>query len=322
MKPAGFASAAFMLVFSALSANALETAYQDHHDTLASAVADRHIPEVRRLLEEGADPYAVTRIEYKGNPAQAPVFAAAILSKDHAVLEAFLKAGVSPTKPLTVVVNGKSCTLPPVLVAVNHRIRAVAELVQYGATLNIPATACHETPLIEAVYAGNTMMVEFLLNRGVRINERGWNEKSALHAAVAASTPFEWNDQLTAQIIEAGGEVDATNRQGETPLHWAAEHSCRKCLDLLLEHGADALKADARGRTARAIAARGRSEAINAILQREEVRLRALQRKEAQRNAAEAARQRAREAAEADETVPPPEPVVDSEDGAAADGAL
>jgi ankyrin repeat protein len=311
----------FVFAFAAIAvatahAGAVQTAYQEHHDTLATAVADRHIPEITRLLDEGADPYALTRFEYKGQEAQGPVFAAAILSKDHAVLQAFLDAGVNVNKPLPFVIDGTSCAVPPVIVAVNHRIKTLKALLDKGATLDVAATACHETPLIEAVYAGNTLMVEYLLDQGRRINERGWNEVSVLHAAIASRAPFpQWIPQMLTVLLEAGAEVDAANRQGETPLHWAADHGRRDCLEMLLERGADVTRQDARGRTARNIAYENRQEAIMVILRREETRLRK-EREQAVRDAAAAA---ARARVSEGENPSTPAEDAESETGAAAE---
>lgn len=74
-------------------------------------------------------------------------------------------------------------------------------------------------------------------NRQIRqvINTRvGRNQVNALHIAAAMQ-----QCNILQQLIELGGDINAKDRRGFTPAHFAALGSSRECLDILFENQAD-----------------------------------------------------------------------------------
>lgn len=74
----------------------------------------------------------------------------------------------------------------------------------------------------------------------------GCGTVTVLHAAAAAG-----NSVLMEFLLQNGASWQPTDVQGRTPLHYAILHDCVDCAKLLLKRSSDAAKAmDARGRTA------------------------------------------------------------------------
>jgi hypothetical protein len=73
------------------------------------------------------------------------------------------------------------------------------------------------TPLLAAVTNKQTSAAELLLNAGANPNRVHPMFGTAIHAAAAAG-----DDELLKLIIDHGGEVNATNAQGQTPLQMLA----------------------------------------------------------------------------------------------------
>lgn len=65
--------------------------------------------------------------------------------------------------------------------------------------------------------------------------EAGYNERSPLHEAAAYNTV-----DMVRLLVSTGLDVTAQDLDGDTPLHFAAEHNPdREVVRLLLDHGAD-----------------------------------------------------------------------------------
>lgn len=72
------------------------------------------------------------------------------------------------------------------------------------------------------------------IERGTSL-EAGYNERSPLHEAAAYNTVG-----VVRLLVSKGLDVTAQDLDGDTPLHFAAEHNLdREVVRLLLDHGAD-----------------------------------------------------------------------------------
>ena len=115
--------------------------------------------------------------------------------------------------------------------------------------------------LISAVKSRNPRAVQKLLKASPEL-ARGQDAggSTALHHAAAFSTPA-----IVRQLLDAGADIEAKNRFGQRPLHWA--FTDREKTSLLLERGAE-LNAQANdGRTALYLAASQRnSDAVLELL--------------------------------------------------------
>ncbi|XP_026331105.1 tankyrase-2-like, partial [Hyposmocoma kahamanoa] len=67
-------------------------------------------------------------------------------------------------------------------------------------------------------------------------------------------------------LIRKGARVNEKNKEGQTPLHVATEHSHLDAMDLLLRHGAKVNACDARGESPLSLAARRDSAAACRLL--------------------------------------------------------
>ncbi|KAL4714330.1 hypothetical protein ACJJTC_009682 [Scirpophaga incertulas] len=75
-----------------------------------------------------------------------------------------------------------------------------------------------------------------------------------LHCAAASLYPKR--KQVMEMLIRKGARVNEKNKEGQTPLHVATEHSHLDAMDLLLRHGAKVNACDGRGESALSLAAR------------------------------------------------------------------
>ncbi len=113
-----------------------------------------------------------------------------------------------------------------------------------GADVN--ARSQGATPLIRAADNNNENMVSALLERGADVHARSTRmNATALNAACSASS----NIEIVNRLIKAGADVNAANKEGRTPLHWAVDRNWPICVQTLINHGADVSAKDERGRT-------------------------------------------------------------------------
>ncbi|KAL0808669.1 hypothetical protein ABMA28_013103 [Loxostege sticticalis] len=85
-----------------------------------------------------------------------------------------------------------------------------------------------------------------------------------LHCCAASVYPKR--KQVMEMLIRKGARVNEKNKDGQTPLHVATEHSHLDAMDLLLRHGAKVNACDARGESALSLAARRDSAAACRLL--------------------------------------------------------
>ncbi len=96
-----------------------------------------------------------------------------------------------------------------------------------------------------AAMEGDVKSAEFLINQGVDVNLRRWDEWTPLHlAALNTQTGMaEW-------LLSKGADPNAMTNNGETPLHHALKfQSQQDMIRVLLEAGSDPWRQDANGTT-------------------------------------------------------------------------
>ncbi|MDX1980213.1 MAG: ankyrin repeat domain-containing protein [Bryobacteraceae bacterium] len=116
--------------------------------------------------------------------------------------------------------------------------------------------------LIAAVKARNAQSVKALARRAV-VRSQDAGGSTALHHAAAFGTPA-----IMRQLLDAGADIEAKNRFGQRPLHWAFAH--RERTALLLERGASINAQANDGRTALYLAASQRhsEDVVTLLLER------------------------------------------------------
>ena len=121
-----------------------------------------------------------------------------------------------------------------------------------------------QSGLLDAVKAGDTVRVRAFIDKRADVNATQADGTTALHWAVDRDVP-----EMVQILIRAGANVKATNRYGATPLWLASVNGNSKTMAMLLEAGADASSANADGETALMVAARtGRNDAVSLLLTR------------------------------------------------------
>ncbi len=126
-------------------------------------------------------------------------------------------------------------------------------------------TANRDVPLIAAVRAGDVEAVRaFVVDATVDVNQTEADGATALHWAVHRNGAI-----LVDLLLDAGADVAATNRYGVPPIALAAENGNATILEALLDAGADPNAALPEGETVLMTAARaGDADAIRLLLVR------------------------------------------------------
>jgi ankyrin repeat protein len=104
------------------------------------------------------------------------------------------------------------------------------------------------TPLHLAVFFGRVNIVHFLLSKGANIDAPSRNDQivTPLHSALA--NPH--NSSVGELLIEAGANLNVTQSEGYTPLHYAAANGLDQVIHSLLAHGVDTSIKNHQGKTA------------------------------------------------------------------------
>ena len=94
--------------------------------------------------------------------------------------------------------------------------------------------------------------MQLLLSFRARASATTSDQQTALHFAARAGA----QGQVLEQLLAEGLAVDARDRWGRTPLHWAVVNGHRSVVQRLLGHGADRLALDAQRETPLQVAER------------------------------------------------------------------
>ena len=122
--------------------------------------------------------------------------------------------------------------------------------------------AAGEVPLIDAVKSGDAPLVRTLITDAIDINATEIDGTTALHWAAHGN-----HLELAELLLAAGAAADPTNRYGVTPLALASINGSTPMITRLLEAGADANRANPEGETPLMTAARtGNADAVRVLL--------------------------------------------------------
>jgi cytohesin len=254
---------------------------------LHEAIHARKTEMVALLLQNHADPNARTDPNYRDivQRGYTPLLMATTRNEPE-IIDTLLAFKADPNlknpdgrTPIFNVINNEY--------SMADRGRMLAALLEHGADPNVSvgiqnnATKMPDYPLNDAVGHAGTNLVAMLLKHGADPNLQT-GESSPLMQAVqnarfdsnrrkpelvlllldykanpnvadaSGQTPLFYTLPLTGiveRLLAATAGVNATNNQGETPLHWAAGARLKTAAELLLEHGADINAQDHAGNT-------------------------------------------------------------------------
>jgi len=108
-----------------------------------------------------------------------------------------------------------------------------------------PTISRYVEPIHVAVMSGSPDAVTLLLDRGVGVNARAYDGRTALHAAASAGRV-----DLVALLLDRGADPAARTDYGYTPLSLAASSGSREMVRLLVSRGAPVNGPDLSGATA------------------------------------------------------------------------
>ncbi len=95
--------------------------------------------------------------------------------------------------------------------------------------------------MIKAIAAGDIVLVEKILSNGFNVNKRIHfknTETTFLHLSIRRNADGNWYEEVVETLIAQGGNVNAVDSLGQTPLHRACKREDNKIVKLLLENKA------------------------------------------------------------------------------------
>ena len=140
-----------------------------------------------------------------------------------------------------------------------RKVERLHELLVADPSLVAAWSADGFTPLHYAAFFGDGAVAAMLLDAGSGPNVRSRNDFAVMpiHSAVAGK-----RGDVVRALVEAGADVNVTQRHGWTPLHGAAEHGDHATVELLLRAGADPAAVNDDGKAATDLARTGGHEAL------------------------------------------------------------
>lgn len=127
--------------------------------------------------------------------------------------------------------------------------------------VGIVVAAAEKSPVADAVERGNKTELQALLTRKTDVNATQLDGTSALHWAI-----YRNEVAVVDQLLKAGAKVSIANRQGITPLYMASLYGNPDIVSRLLKAGADGKALGPNGETMLMLAARNGSGAVIKLL--------------------------------------------------------
>jgi ankyrin repeat protein len=191
------------------------------------AVTKGHLDVVNRLLSAGADPNALGH----WYEAHVTILAEACMGKSASVVRALLEAGADTHRYSQLRENNE----PPIHTAARcGNIDMIRVLVQHGADVNEQIeegwTALHKAARRRSEDIVEALLFEFHADSSLAL----------VNGSLPIHTAAVWNSPECIQLlIRAGSDINARNKSGRTPLHWAADRGAADAVGWLRGNGAD-----------------------------------------------------------------------------------
>ena len=202
--------------------------HQNEAYPLCTAARHARLGVIKLLLRHGFDANESEPDEYELWDNESPLRLAAVHDRPD-IIQALLEAGADIEDASTHDRKSGQTALSRALYHCNTK--AVAVLLKWGASTDILVDEDRSTPMQWAARFGESEIVSLLLKRNVQINDGA----SAVPLALAARL---CQQEMVAQLIDAGADVEALNDFGGNALHEAAAAGHEAITALLLSKGA------------------------------------------------------------------------------------
>lgn len=130
-------------------------------------------------------------------------------------------------------IGNEASQIPLCYAAWNGHAEVVKVLLENGAYVKGRG---NKVPLVDAANYGYLEVAEILLSYGADINQKGMDEYTALHTAVA-SRPVQV--EMIKFLLSKGADVNTKAIHNRTPLNTACDRGDEEIIQILLERGAD-----------------------------------------------------------------------------------
>lgn len=199
---------------------------------LMVAVLKKNYDIAELLVASGADVNAMDRLEFT------PLYCA-VGSGQEEMTRMLLHAGANPDQKEGI------CLSTPLLVAINMNYERIAKMLVDGGADLWSEDLFGEHALSISMRDEHLTMLDYLLSKGIDVNQRDNRMGPLLHSAVARSS-----HRAITRLIDEGANVNGQNDWGLTPLMFAAWQGDEKLVKLFLDAGADTSLKDHNGLTA------------------------------------------------------------------------
>ena len=119
------------------------------------------------------------------------------------------------------------------------QLETMRYLIRNGA--NVKLQFEDDTVLLSAAYQGNVQVCDFLMENGADVSRRRFRGSSVLHEAVAdiSADNLDRKISVVKSILNFGFNIDTTDEDGYTALHWVAWSGCLQIVEILISKGAN-----------------------------------------------------------------------------------
>jgi ankyrin repeat protein len=223
-------------------------------------LAARHPKLVNLLIERGANVHA------RADSGLTALHVASRYRGNADVVRALLSKGATVNAPAGVSVTNDAS--PLFFAAANGDTEIAKLLIQAGAAVDAEMNVLgmmKQTPLETAVQRGDTDMVRTLLAHQANPNRASQDGATPLHRAVIGN-----HADIIALLVSKGARINQADVNGMTALHYAAcvDGGSDQVIKALLAAGADPLRKDKEGKTARDMAQECRHQVLVDALSR------------------------------------------------------
>ena len=133
----------------------------------------------------------------------------------------------------------------PLVIAVESNYQEIVQvLLEAGADPDATLNEKESTPLMTATWWDNDECAKLLIKHGANVNRTDMDDDTALHYGAMQNS-----SKCTRLLLAKGANVNAVNKKQQIPLHQACHNGSLSCVRLLQQSGGDLKAVDKFGLT-------------------------------------------------------------------------